>query len=915
MIVVCSAPRWFNLLALLALLALSPISTVRAADITVDDDCLLEDAIVAANTDLPRGGCSAGDRADVIFLTDDVELKGMLPPVNSQITILGNGHTLRGAKRDRLLHVVSGELRIHDLTLTGGRREIEYGGAIRVESVASLQVFDSEFRDNVGRYGGAIASFGHLEIENTTFKQNEAKFDGGAVYTNGVDIIVAESAFESNVAGHGGGGIYILRGASDLQGGQFSGNEAGWGGGGLVAHEVTLTIKNSTFSNNHTESEGGAIDVSSSTVTITRTRMFNNSAWHDGGALKSWYDTISISDSVISGNTAGRKGGGIHSHATDFTLRASVISDNEGGNGGGIYADNGIHRIAGSNFSGNRANGNGGALLSEANRLFIHNSTFYGNRAAGSGGGLMLEGFTKLAHVTVAFNFASERGGMYVQGRNTRLVNSIIAGNLHQDCAGILIENINNMIADGSCEPMLEGDPLLAGIWGSPAVLVPAPDSPAIDAGDGSSCLASDQLDRHRVWGASCDLGALEVDPDQELSLEPLESIETREKEQDPVAGIIVDGDCSLAYAIESANLGWSVGGCPAGIDGVNTITLTADVTLQYSLPYITSDIIIEGKGHTVSGAQRHSIFNVSAAKLIINDLTITEGEAIGGGGIYSIDGTIILNRSKVIGNRSVGSILGDGGGIYCFPCTLIVRDSLIANNSTEQSGGGISWYGHGLDQDFHLEIHNSVITGNSAIHGGGLNITGSDSLEQSTITNTVISNNFAKYDGGGISASVGAGSSYFSISNVTVYANRAGRIGGGIFASGDVRLSHVTVAGNEAESGGGIYTQDEGGTRLRFSIIANNSGNDCVGYPVENKLSLIADGTCGTPLSGDPELLDLVEPADGSSAFFPLLPGSPAIDAVDCDESLPADQIGTPRPQGVRCDLGAIEFVPNTEG
>ena len=67
--------------------------------------------------------------------------------------------------------------------------------------------------------------------------------------------------------------------------------------------------------------------------------------------------------------------------------------------------------------------------------------------------------------------------------------------------------------------------------------------------------------------------------------------------------------------------------------------------------------------------------------------------------------------------------------------------------------------------------------------------------------------------------------------------------------------------------------------------------------------------------IQGDAVLDELVEPEDGSPAYFPPAPDSPAIDAVDCDESAPADQIGTPRPQGALCDLGAIEHVANTAG
>ena len=903
--------RTLNGLFVVFLFFVNSIATVRAADITVDDDCLLADAIAAANADEASGGCPAGEGEDVISLTGDVPVASMLPPIISPIIIHGNGHTLSGAKRDRLLRVVAGELTLRDLTLTSGKREPDFGGAIRVESGASLRIFDSLFHDNMAHTGGAIASFGHLEIENTTFRNNRAISEGGAIFREDGDLRIVRSAFEGNRAGHGGGAIEFSHGVGTIDDSHFRGNEAGWSGGGVSVNAATISIANSMFQDNHAEGSGGAIDVHGSRLTLTKSALFDNSAEFEGGALKSWYDQISISESVIKGNRAHRDGGGIHSTAEDMTIHASIISDNAGESAGGLFTDVGSHRISSSTFSGNRAMEAGGAVYGEDGTLHFHNSTVYLNQAAYKGGGLYLKAVSNLSHLTIAHNSAGKGGGIYASRQGAATVaNSILAGNSHEDCRGAFVANISNFIADGSCAPAMQGDPLLAGLWGSPAVIVPAIESPVLDAGDLSRCIAVDQLGRHRVWGESCDLGAFEVDPSQDLLLESLVTFEQTVPERDPVAGIVVDERCSLQDAIVSANEDWAVGGCPAGKAGADTITLTADVTLSDSLPYIDSEIVIEGAGHTISGADKYSLFRVYPGPLTINDLTLTGGVAVGGGAINSTDGVISLNRSKVIGNRSVGAILADGGGIFCFPCTLIIRDSLIANNVTETSGGGISWHGH--DETYYLEIHNSVIDGNEASSGGGVSIGGPDSLEHISISNTTISRNSATYDGGGILTNVGSGISFLDIYNSTIFGNRAGDNGGGMFSAnyGATRLTHVTVADNHADSGGGIYTQDMGSTHLRFSIIARNQGNDCVGYPKQNIATLIGDGSCHSLLRGDPKLAALVAPEDGGAAHFPLAPGSPAIDAAFDAQCEGFDQAGNPRPQGSACDIGAIEYV-----
>ena len=69
-------------------------------------------------------------------------------------------------------------------------------------------------------------------------------------------------------------------------------------------------------------------------------------------------------------------------------------------------------------------------------------------------------------------------------------------------------------------------------------------------------------------------------------------------------ADIRLSSSCLLADAIIAANHDRPEGGCPAG-RGADTIALTRDITLDGGLPKITSDIIIEGKGYTISGANR----------------------------------------------------------------------------------------------------------------------------------------------------------------------------------------------------------------------------------------------------------------------------------------------------------------------
>jgi hypothetical protein len=61
---------------------------------------------------------------------------------------------------------------------------------------------------------------------------------------------------------------------------------------------------------------------------------------------------------------------------------------------------------------------------------------------------------------------------------------------------------------------------------------------------------------------------------------------------------------------------------------------------------------------------------------------------------------------------------------------------------------------------------------------------------------------------------------------------------------------------------------------------------------------------------STDPKLAPLGNNGGPTKTMLPL-PASPAIDAIIGNVHCPpTDQRGTPRPQGLRCDIGAVETV-----
>jgi hypothetical protein len=267
--------------------------------------------------------------------------------------------------------------------------------------------------------------------------------------------------------------------------------------------------------------------------------------------------------------------------------------------------------------------------------------------------------------------------------------------------------------------------------------------------------------------------------------------------------------------------------------------------------------------------------------------------------GIYVEDGGLtIQDGSKVVANkveirRPEGASGAQAGGMLLRNQggdgdTVSIRESTVAGNTalggSFADGGGI-FAGSGVN----LEVDRSTISGNRSERGGGLYLVG---LGAAAITNSTISGNLDTAEGG------------------AAFSHQAG--------AGDIDLTHVTIAGNDASPGhfpieGGEQTA--AGAVTSFGSIVANPGREC-GPPAEDG-SVVSDGrnvfgdrSCGF----DGAAFDAREAAElkplasngGPTRTHALKATSPAIDHVPCGPGI--DQRGVPRPQQAECDSGSFE-------
>ena len=594
--------------------------------------------------------------------------------------------------------------------------------------------------------------------------------------------------------------------------------------------------------------------VNGGNLTINSLTMTDGRSDDTGGALiLRNHGRATVNDSAFLSNSA-LDGGAIHTYwpGTRLSVNGSRFVGNRSRWGGGaIQMWGGVVSIRNSSFVENSAGGSGGAIdIGEGDEITITNSTFAGNAASRGGaiGGGHLP--ITLTHVTMINNRGAVGKAMYWHENATevRLRNSIVTGQaLGPLCHGRLAENVGNFIKDGSCATAAGGDPLLGAMTGAPAHFPLLDFSPAVDSADERFCAATDQLGTPRPQGAACDIGAIE-------STTALPA----------PAPIVPPPACSLARQITAANTDAPAGGCPAG-SGHDIIRLSEDLDLDAPLPQITSEITIEGNGHTISGSRKFRIFDVDGGVLAIKDAQLTKGSATYGGAIRLRNGAKVKVEEVTFTANDAdwgGAIATDGANVG-----LAISSSSFSGNTARKDAGAIFIDG------------GAVSIANSSFHG-----------------------NSAQLKGGAIGAAAGR----IEVLNSTISANRAEK-GAGMHLNGaEATLTHVTVFDNLARfaTGGGIY-KEAGRVDLRNSIVfGNTAAEDCRGVLDQSVSNISGDGTCSAGVRSNPFLGELA----GAPAHHPPFGDSPAIGAADERYCPVRDQVGRPRRLNGGCDIGAIE-------
>ena len=236
------------------------------------------------------------------------------------------------------------------------------------DETAILTITNSTISGNIGRYfGGGIQNYGgYLEIINCSITENQA-YGGSSGSGGGI----------SNFSGYNNNEIAT----TVIIGSTISNNLAKYDGGAIFSDgrngEVAVVIQNSTVSHNNANDDGGAIfnigNNDDATLTLTNSSIMNNSAQNYGAILNivgSIYISpgdnpvvrLNATNCTIVGNSATLSGGGIGGSHSYIVLNNTIVAKNTAPEDldFDLYATSvtGAHNLIGTGALANGTNGN-----------------------------------------------------------------------------------------------------------------------------------------------------------------------------------------------------------------------------------------------------------------------------------------------------------------------------------------------------------------------------------------------------------------------------------------------------------------------------------------------------------------------------------------------------------------------------
>ncbi len=926
-----NSPLFVVRLAFSAIAFALPLAAARADNQTVTE---LGDTGNPGQLRAKIDACQSSNGGTITFaVPGTIDLASTLPIITTPVTIDGGNRITINGNGTRAFRVdAPGNLSLLNLVVSGCQWNAGDGGALR-NNGGSVTVTNCKFLNNstVGNWSGtAIYSTGPLTLTESEFGNNSGA--GGAVkpHTSGASATITNCYFHDNKANTdsgspgAGGAMQIFDGATvTITACKFAQNSTtGIGGGIYMFANTSVTITDTTFQLNGAGS-GAAIFNDGGTLGVVRTTLNDNSTPGNGGAILSRSSaTTTLTNCTVTRNFSDTADSGIiFNDSSTLTLQSCTIAGNLGYGG---------------------STGGGTAVVNSGGTIHIGNTVVARNAGPDSAPDV------KGAFASDGFNFIGVGDGS--TGFGTNLHDHIgTAASPKDPKLGVLKDN-----------------------GGLTWTMIPLPDSPLVDQGKAFG-FTTDQRGLRRpvnvpaipnAFPGGADIGSTEIG------------------RRFLVKNLADSGDGSLRGAIGNAASGDVIN---FKLPSPRTIALTSGELV------INKDLIINGPGadkltlKRVKTAPKFRIFNIGQDEVVsIDGLKIANGNTPDAGG--AIDSVGIVQLSNMIFNANKagnGGAIFNGGTLTVADCRFTRNSAAVAgaiqnmntaslthveisgNSASAAAGGGIFNYfipgNYGPSNS--LTLTDVTLSNNVAPSGGGLLNSGGDvRMARVTFFKNNADNGGAFSHDRGIaqsgsaqmidctmsenSSSIHGGAIYvvngdLSVARSTLNGNSAGDHGGAIYLDhlggtpANITLTNVTVSGNSADTGGGIYNaagttltatnvtlygnaantvgglDNEGTANVKNTIFRNGTaGANCSGVAAVTGANMSDDGTCHFGGGRDNVKARLAPLADNGGPTFTHLPAanSFAINHGTASGAPRIDQRLRKRPQAGGFDIGAVE-------
>ena len=302
------------------------------------------------------------------------------------------------ADKGGALHTDQSTVSIYHSTIRSSTaRKVDGGAWLMEDGQALLQ--DVSFINNSANRGGALSSsYSNLLLNSTTFKQNVANNDGGAIYLSKCNL----NSFKSlliNLNRANIGVIYLLGSVANFYGQTTFFNNFG---SCLLSNSIAIFTGHAFFYNsseliqshiNTTEiREGGAITAFKSDISFNNTITMAYNFAENGGAVHATESKVYINgEMTVAYNSANDTGGGVYLDMSEIHCQGNSslkLTRNFAPKKGG-----GVHAISSTiNVNGNFTYNESVVVETTYSRSLLH---FIENEAE-EGGGLCLEMNSKL---------------------------------------------------------------------------------------------------------------------------------------------------------------------------------------------------------------------------------------------------------------------------------------------------------------------------------------------------------------------------------------------------------------------------------------------------------------------------------------------------------------------------------------